>query len=156
MAASGGVRMGRNTEIQDTGVMDQRLNFVTLEVADLAVSRAFYLDGLGWSAALEAPDEVAMIQVGDKLVLSLWAEAQAVAEIGPVARGGTLPFTLAYNTASVDEVDQILATAERAGAQVSPTLKREWGGYSGYFADPDGFRWEVAYNPHPIGDLRQP
>ncbi|MGN6161458.1 MAG: VOC family protein, partial [Marmoricola sp.] len=62
--------------------MDQRLNFVTLVVSDLAASRRFYVDGLGWSTALEAPDEVAMIRVGEKLVLSLWSEEHAVAEIG--------------------------------------------------------------------------
>lgn len=136
--------------------MDQRLNFVTLVVSDLAASRRFYVDGLGWSPSLEAPDEVAMIQVGERLVLSLWAESHAVEEIGPVSRGGTMPFTLAYNTSSPEEVDQILAVASAAGASVKPAQSREWGGYSGYFIDPDGFHWEVAHNPHPIGDLRLP
>jgi catechol 2,3-dioxygenase-like lactoylglutathione lyase family enzyme len=136
--------------------MDQRLNFVTLVVSDLAASRRFYVDGLGWSPALEVPDEVAMIQVGDKLVLSLWAESHAVAEIGPVNRGGTMPFTLAYNTVSPAEVDEALAMAAAAGAAVRPAQKRDWGGYSGYFSDPDGVLWEVAHNPHPIGDLSLP
>jgi hypothetical protein len=136
--------------------MEQRLNFVTLVVSDLAASRRFYVDGLGWSTSLEAPDEVAMIRVGEKLVLSLWSERHAEREIGPVSRGGALPFTLAYNTASDTEVDEVLASAAAAGAVVSPALKRDWGGYSGYFADPDGFRWEVAHNPFPIGDLRLP
>ena len=136
--------------------MDQRLNFVTLVVSDLAASRRFYVDGLGWSPALEAPDEVAMIRVGEKLVLSLWAESYAVEEIGPVTRGGTLPFTLAYNTATPAEVDEVLTTAEAAGATVSAAQRRDWGGYSGYFTDVDGFHWEVAHNPHPIGDLTLP
>ena len=136
--------------------MEQRLNFVTLVVSDLAASRRFYLDGLGWAASLEASEEVAMIRVGDKLVLSLWAERRAVEEIGPVSRGGTLPFTLAYNTSSPAEVDEVLATARAAGAEVRAAQRRDWGGYSGYFTDPDGFRWEVAHNPHPIGDLRLP
>lgn len=138
------------------GGMEQRLNFVTLVVADLAASRRFYLDGLGWKPALEAPDEVAMVQVGDKLVLSLWAESHAVDEIGPVSRGGTLPFTLAYNTSSPAEVDDVLATAAAAGARVEAGRSRAWGGYSGYFTDPDGFRWEIAHNPHPIGELTLP
>lgn len=136
--------------------MDQRLNFVTLVVSDLAASRRFYVDGLGWSPSLEAPDEVTMIRVGDKVVLSLWAESHAVEEIGPVARGGTLPFTLAYNTSTAAEVDQVLSVAAAAGAAVRPAQRRDWGGYSGYFADPDGFSWEVAHNPHPIGDLTLP
>lgn len=136
--------------------MEQRLNFVTLVVADLAASRHFYLDGLGWSPALEASGEVAMIRVGEKLVLSLWSEDHAVQEIGPVSRGGTLPFTLAYNTSTPAEVDEVLATAGAAGAGVQAAEDRDWGGYSGYFIDPDGFRWEVAHNPHPIGDLTLP
>jgi catechol 2,3-dioxygenase-like lactoylglutathione lyase family enzyme len=136
--------------------MDQRLNFVTLVVSDLAASRRFYVDGLGWVPSLEAPDEVAMIQVGEKLVLSLWSESHAVQEVGPVSRGGTLPFTLAYNTASDAEVDEVLAVASAAGGSVKPAQRRDWGGYSGYFTDPDGFGWEVAYNPHPIGELRLP
>lgn len=136
--------------------MEQRLNFVTLVVADLAASRRFYVDGLGWSPSLEAPDEVAMIQVGEKLVLSLWAERHAVEEIGPVNRGGTLPFTLAYNTSGPAEVDEVLSVAAAAGATVRPAEYRDWGGYSGYFSDPDGFHWEVAHNPHPIGNLTLP
>lgn len=136
--------------------MEQRLNFVTLIVSDLAASRRFYVDGLGWSTSLEAPDEVAMIRVGDRLVLSLWAEDKAVGEIGEVQRSGTLPFTLAYNTASPEEVDEVLAIAKAAGAEVIEAVKREWGGYSGYFKDLDGFLWEVAHNPFPIGDLTLP
>lgn len=136
--------------------MEPRLNFVTLVVADLERARRFYLDGLGWPAALEAAGEVAMIQVGEKLVLSLWAEAAARAEIGDVTRGGTLPFTLAHNVASPSEVDAVLATARAAGATVHAAQRRDWGGYSGYFVDPDGFRWEVAFNPHPIGALKLP
>jgi len=136
--------------------MEPRLNFVTLVVADLDKARRFYLEGLGWTAALDVPGEVVMVHVGDKLVLSLWAESEARAEIGPVTRGGTPPFTLAHNVAAPAEVDEVLAAAREAGATVFPALKRDWGGYSGYFADPDGFRWEVAFNPHPIGGVMLP
>lgn len=136
--------------------MEPRLNFVTLIVADLERARRFYLGGLGWPAALEGGGEVVMIQVGDKLVLSLWAEAAAKAEIGEVTRGGTLPFTLAHNVATPAEVDAVLATAAACGATATPGVQREWGGYSGYFTDPDRFRWEVAFNPHPIGALQLP
>jgi catechol 2,3-dioxygenase-like lactoylglutathione lyase family enzyme len=136
--------------------MEPRLNFVTLVVADLDRARRFYLEGLGWPAALDVPGEVAMVHVGTKLVLSLWAESAARAEIGEVTRGGTLPFTLAHNVASVAEVDAVLETARAGGARVHAGQQRDWGGYSGYFVDPDGFRWEVAFNPHPIGDVRLP
>jgi catechol 2,3-dioxygenase-like lactoylglutathione lyase family enzyme len=133
--------------------MDQRVSFITLAVADLDATRAFYVDGLGWSAELDVPGEVLMIQVGDRLMLSLWAEAGFEAEVGPIRRGaGLAPVTLAHNVPTRDEVDAVLATARAAGA--APVLaaeEREWGGYTGYFADPDGFRWEIAWNPGPIG-----
>lgn len=137
-------------------VVEARLNFVTLVVADLDRARRFYLDGLGWTAALDVSGEVVMIHVGNKLVLSLWAESAARVEIGEVTRGGTLPFTLAHNVASSAEVDAVLETARAAGASVHDARRRDWGGYSGYFTDLDGFRWEVAFNPHPIGGVKLP
>jgi catechol 2,3-dioxygenase-like lactoylglutathione lyase family enzyme len=136
--------------------MEPRINFVTLVVADLERARRFYLHGLGWPAALEASGEVTMIHAGARLVLSLWAEQAARAEIGEVTRGGTLPFTLSHNVATPAEVDAALAAARAAGATVHAAQQRDWGGYSGYFVDPDGFRWEVAHNPHPIGDVTLP
>lgn len=136
--------------------MDPRLNFVTLVVADLDRARRFYLEGLGWAAALDVPNEVVMIHVGNKLVLPLWAESAARAEIGEVIRGGTLPFTLAHNVGSPAEVDAVLETARAASAAVHRAEQRDWGGCSGYFTDPDGFRWEVAHNPHPIGGVTLP
>jgi catechol 2,3-dioxygenase-like lactoylglutathione lyase family enzyme len=136
--------------------VEPRLNFVTLVVADLDRARRFYLNGLGWTAALDVGGEVVMVHVGEKLVLSLWAESAARAEIGEVVRAGSLPFTLAHNVAAPAEVDAVLETARAAGATVYDAQKRDWGGYSGYFADPDGFRWEVAFNPHPIGGVTLP
>jgi catechol 2,3-dioxygenase-like lactoylglutathione lyase family enzyme len=133
--------------------MDQRVSFITLAVADLERTRAFYLDGLGWHAELEVPGEVLMIRAGDKLVLSLWAEAGFEAEVGPIRRGaGIVPVTLAHNVATEAEVDAILELARAAGSpDVRAAQRRDWGGYTGYFADPDGFRWEIAVNPGPIG-----
>src|SRR5690606_35945029 len=128
---------------------------VTLVVADLDRARRFYVDGLGWTPAFTGGD-VFMIHVGEKLVLSLWSEEGAREEIGEVTRGGTLPFTLAHNVASPAEVDAVLATAGVAGAKVHAAEQRAWGGYSGYFIDPDGFHWEVAHNPYPIGDVTLP
>lgn len=129
---------------------------MTLVVSDLARARRFYIEGLGWPPAFEAGGEVVMIHVGEKLVLSLWAESAARSEIGEITRGGTLPFTLAHNVASPAEVDAVLETARAAGATVHAAQQRDWGGYSGYFTDPDGFCWEVAFNPHPIGGVTLP
>lgn len=133
--------------------MEPRVSFITLAVPDLAAVRTFYVDGLGWEPALEAPEEVLMIAVGERLVLSLWAEDGFEAEVGPVRRGpGLVPVTLAHNVAEPEQVDAVLDAARDAGSpEVGAGQWREWGGYSGYFADPAGFRWEVAYNPGPIG-----
>lgn len=135
--------------------MEPRIHFITLVVQDLPRSRAFYIDGLRWPVAFES-DEVVMIHVGPKLVLSLWSEEGARVEIGEVTRGGTLPFTLAHNVASPAAVDDVLRAARGAGATVQPAVARAWGGTSGYFTDPDGFRFEVAFNPHPIGGVTLP
>lgn len=98
-----------------------------------------------------------MFRVGEHVVLSLWDESHARAEIGPVTRGGTPPVTLAHNVGTRDEVDAVLDDARRAGAaDVSDAVERGWGGYSGYFADPDGFRWEVAWAPGQIGEVVMP
>ena len=133
--------------------MDQRISFVTLAVSDLEATRRFYLDGLGWEAAMDVPGEVLMIKVGEHVLLSLWAEAEFEAEVGPIVRGhGLAPCSLAHNVPTREEVDEVLETARRAGADpVSGGVEREWGGYTGYFGDPDGFRWEIAWNPGPIG-----
>jgi catechol 2,3-dioxygenase-like lactoylglutathione lyase family enzyme len=125
--------------------MDQRISLFTLAVQDLEASRRFYVEGLGWTPHLEVAGDVVMIQVGQRLLLSLWAASGFEAEVGPIRSGeGVVPVTIAHNVATDAEVDDVLATAERAGVRVWPAERREWGGYSGYFADPDGFRWEVA------------
>lgn len=138
--------------------MDQRISFVTLAVADLAATRRFYLDGLGWRADLDVPGEVLMIRVGERLVLSLWDEDEFEGEVGAIRGGpGIAPITLAHNVSTSGEVDAVLDLARRAGStDVSAGRARDWGGYTGYFADPDGFRWEIAHNPGPIGQVVLP
>jgi len=137
--------------------MDQRISFVTLAVADLDRTRAFYVDGLGWKPELFVPGEVLMIRAGDKLVLSLWSEQGFEAEVGPIRRGeGVVPLTLSHNVETEAEVDEVLALAGSIGAEVSGPQERDWGGYTGYFSDPDGFRWEIATNPGEIGRLVLP
>ena len=133
--------------------MEQRISFVTLAVADLDASRRFYVDGLGWRPELDVPGEVVMFDAGERLVLSLWALEAFEAEVGgPVRSGpGLVPVTLAHNVETPALVDEVLDLAGRAGADVVRATDRDWGGYTGYFADPDGLRWEVAWNPGPIG-----
>ena len=137
--------------------MEPRISFVTLSVRDLRTTRAFYVDGLGWTPELDVPGEVVMIRVGEHLILSLWDEAHFEAEVGSIGRGnGVPPFTLAHNVRTPDEVDAVLADARTARAEVAAATERDWGGYTGYFADPDGVRWEIAWNPAPIGQLVLP
>jgi predicted lactoylglutathione lyase len=138
--------------------MDQRISFLTLAVRDLDETRAFYLDGLGWTADLDVEGDVVMIRVGDKVLLSLWDREHFAAEVGEVMDGaGVPPLTIAHNVTTKEEVDAVLETARAAGADpVHPAEEREWGGYTGYFADPDGYRWEIAYNPGPIGQVVLP
>ena len=127
------------------------ISLITLGVADLGRARAFYA-ALGWEAA-EAPEGVVFIQLAGQ-VLALFGEADLAADMGrPGAPLGTGKATLARNFATEAEVDAAFALALEAGATA---LKRPekvfWGGYSGYFADPDGHVWELAMNPFwPLG-----
>jgi catechol 2,3-dioxygenase-like lactoylglutathione lyase family enzyme len=137
--------------------MDPRISFVTLAVRDLDASRAFYVGGLGWTPELDVAGEVVMIRVGPHLVLSLWDREHFEAEVGRIGRGdGVPPFTLAHNVATREAVDSVLAEAGAAGATVGEAGERDWGGYTGYFSDPDGVPWEIAWNPGPIGALVLP
>lgn len=130
--------------------MEQRLSFITLAVADLGRSRTFYVHGLGWKPIFDGAD-VIMLPVADRLVLSLWSAEDFVAEIGEAPTPGVAPLTLSHNVATPAEVDAVLAEAAALGAPVSAGRPRGWGGYSGYFSDPDGFRWEIAVNPGETG-----
>jgi len=127
--------------------MEQRLSLVTLGVADLERSRRFYEEGLGWRRANDHPD-VVFFQAGGA-VLALWSREALAADAGlPAAGRGFCGIALAYNTRSRAEVDRVMAEAEAAGATiVKPAKDAFWGGYTGYFADPDGHLWEVAWNP---------
>ncbi|RYP88925.1 glyoxalase [Nocardioides guangzhouensis] len=138
--------------------MDPRVSFITLAVADLDATRRFYVDGLGWQPEMDVPGEVLMIKVGDRLLLSLWVEPAFEGEIGPIRRGpGLAPISLAHNVATREEVDAVLEAARAAGAHpVREAEERDWGGYTGYFGDPDGYRWEIAWNPGPVGRLVLP
>lgn len=135
--------------------MEPRVSFITLAVNDLDSTRRFYVEGLGWPTELDVPGEVIMIKVGERLILSLWAASEFEKEVGSIRRGdGFVPITLAHNVGSAEEVDAVLEAARASGAHpVSAGEHRDWGGYTGYFGDPTGFRWEIAYNPGPIGEI---
>ena len=128
--------------------MEPRISLVTLGVADLERSIRFYRDGLGLPLR-PGPEGVAFFETrGTWLGLfprENLAEDAQVAAAGEGFRG----FSLAHNVRTREEVDAVLVAAERAGAKImKPAADTFWGGYSGYFADPDGFLWEVAWNPH--------
>jgi Predicted lactoylglutathione lyase len=131
--------------------MDQRVSLVTLGVSDVARARAFY-EALGWSG--ESPDgDVVFFQAGG-MVVALWGRNQLAADSAVEDRGGWGGISLAYNVASPEAVDAVLAEAEAAGATIGRGgASNFWGGYSGVFIDPDGHPWEVAHNPGwPLAD----
>lgn len=127
--------------------MEQRLSLVTLGVRDLAAMRAFY-KRLGWQESPPSNESVAFFQCGC-MILGLWSR-DALAEDAQVGAPGTgfANISLAQNVRSKADVDATLKEAEKAGGKIlKPASDVFWGGYSGYFADPEGFVWEVAWNP---------
>ena len=129
--------------------MKPRINLVTLGVSDLARSRRFY-ETLGFVASSASQESVAFFDANG-IVLGLFGH-DALAEDAHVEAGPLPAFrgvSLAWNTASEAETDAVMAQAEGVGASIiKPAQKVFWGGYSGYFSDPDGHLWEVAYNPY--------
>jgi uncharacterized protein len=140
--------------------MEQRVSIVTLGVANLQRSREFY-ERLGWRRSMAGTDGIVFFQAGC-LVLALFPREELAKDANIAADGAGFPgISLAYNTRTRSEVDSVLEHARAAGAKIlKPAQEAFWGGYSGYFCDPDGFLWEVAWNPHfPIaedGSIRIP
>ena len=127
--------------------MEQRLSLITLGVADLARARRFYEDGLGWTKG-NPEEEVCFYQLPG-IILALWTRADLAEDARVPDTGATFSgITIAFNTRTHDEVDEVLTQAAAAGGTIlKPSEEVFWGGYSGYFADPDGHAWEVAWNP---------
>jgi catechol 2,3-dioxygenase-like lactoylglutathione lyase family enzyme len=127
-------------------------------VGDLDRARGFYESGLGWERSTN--DEGIVFYQVNGSVVALFPRSALAADANLPEEGEGFPgFTLAYCARSRTEVDEVLALAEEAGARIlKPAADAFWGGYSGYFADPDGFAWEVAWNPAwtltPEGDVR--
>lgn len=125
----------------------QRVNVITLGVADLDRARGFY-EALGWSTGAQAGDDVVFFQAGD-MVLSLWDRARLAKDSCVEDSGGWGGATLALNLGSPAEVDAAIEQARAGGARIGrEPAETFWGGYSGVFVDPDGHPWEVAHNPH--------
>ncbi|HTU30715.1 MAG TPA: VOC family protein [Solirubrobacteraceae bacterium] len=126
--------------------MEQRISLVTLGVRDLARARAFY-EALGWRG--QEIEETVFFQAGGMAVV-LWSRAKLAADSGvadPVTDGFD-GIVLAQNLRSEREVDELIASAEAAGAEITrPAAPTFYGGYAAVFRDPDGHAWEVAYNP---------
>jgi len=128
--------------------MEPRISIITLGVADLERSIRFYRDGLG------LPMRAGSVGIAFFETKGIWLalyprEALAEDANQSPAGSGFNGFTLAHNLRSKEEVDALLAQAASAGAQiVKPAQDTDWGGYSGYFKDPDGFLWEIAWNPY--------
>jgi uncharacterized protein len=131
--------------------MDQQVSFITLGVRDLAAARRFYVDGLGWTPTLDVTDEVCFLQVALGVLVALWPAADLHADIGSGDAPGpasAAPVAFAHNVTSEAAVDAAIARVVAAGGTVrKPAQIAFFGGYHGYVADPDGFTWEIAYNP---------
>jgi hypothetical protein len=127
-------------------IMNPRINVITLGVKDFARSLAFYRDGLGWTAQVD--DDIAFFPLNG-IIFALYPRDKLAEDAMVPARETGFPgFTLAFLTRNEAEVDVTLEKAKGLGARIlKPAQKTFWGGYGGYFADPDGFLWEIAYNP---------
>lgn len=127
--------------------MESRVSLVTLGVSDLSRAIAFYQDGLGWPKSEVGGDEVAFFKTGG-VVIALFPRESLAADAGvDVEEGGFALVSLAHNVAEEKLVDSILAEAAKAGATIVKEAQEVFFGRHGYFADPDGFLWEVAWNP---------
>jgi predicted lactoylglutathione lyase len=127
--------------------MEQRVSIVTLGVADLKRSSEFY-ERLGWCRSMANAEGVVFFQAGG-MALALYPRHELAKDANVAPDGhGFSRISLAYNTRNRAEVDSVLKDAAAAGATIlKPAQEAFWGGYSGYFSDPDGFLWEVAWNP---------
>ena len=128
--------------------MEPRVSFITLGVANLERSVRFYEKIFNFPR-LPSDKSIAFFELG-RVWLALYPRESLAADVAqPPESSGFVGFTLAHNVHSIKEVDRITAELEAAGTTiVKRAVTASWGGYSGYFEDPDGFLWEIAYSPH--------
>ena len=126
-------------------IMESRLSMMSLGVEDLKISRQFYSEGLGFIERQQTNEFIVFYDL-DAMTLSLYPGENLAAEVEMLANGeGFRGFTLSHNVRTEEEVDELLSAAVFAGARlIKKPSRADWGGYSGYFSDPDGFLWEVA------------
>jgi hypothetical protein len=140
-----------NCDIEDHklgGFVEQRISLITLGVADLQRAEVFYEQVVGWKAESSPPGVVFFDLNG--VVFALWPHDELAKDMGITADRlpGYQGFALAHNVGSEAEVDAIFERLKKNGTTiVKHPQKAFWGGYSGYFSDPDGHTWEIAYNP---------
>jgi catechol 2,3-dioxygenase-like lactoylglutathione lyase family enzyme len=129
--------------------MKQKLNLITLGVENINRAVEFYEKGLGWKRSVASTDDMVVFSLGG-IALSLYPRAELADDIGISSNGsGFSGITLSHNVRSEEEADDVMDLVKRLGATIiKPAQKVFWGGYSGYFRDPDGHLFEVAYNPH--------
>lgn len=129
--------------------MRPNLSLVTLGVSDLARSVSFYSEGLGLRVANDWQAQGVAFLPCNGIVLALWPRGELAADAKVDEKGaGFRGIALAHNARDRAEVDAVMREAAAVGARIAkPAKETEWGGYSGYFADPDGHLWEVAHNP---------
>ena len=135
--------------------MEPRVSLITFGVSDLKKAVAFYRDGLGWAKSDIGGDEVAFLKTGG-VVIALFPRPSFAADAGidvdDVEHGGFSRISLAHNVAEEGQVDSVLKEAARAGATIVKKAQEIFFGRHGFFADPDGYLWEVAWNPSfPMG-----
>ena len=128
--------------------MNQHLHIITLGVREFERSQKFYAETLGWKPAGASNAGIAFFQAGG-VVLALYPRDKLAEDaLVPPEGSGFSGITLAYNAQSESEVDEIIRDMRSKGVNIiKEPQKVFWGGYSSYFADPDGYHWEVAYNP---------
>ena len=126
--------------------MNPHVSAITLGVRDVARAKQFYGEGLGWPIEQDYPQWVSFKMGEGSSVVNLYPREALAGDAGLPADGtGFCGVTLSYIVRSEDRVAEVLAEAERAGATiVKPAERSQWGGASGFFADPDGFLWKVA------------
>jgi catechol 2,3-dioxygenase-like lactoylglutathione lyase family enzyme len=132
--------------------MEQRIDIVTLGVWDIAQAKKFYVEGLGWDIALEVPGDIIFVQVNHGLLLAFYGAHDLEADVRPhdpaVPADSPAPMSLAQVVATEDDVIVVCERARAAGATVlKEPQQADFGGFHCYFADPSGFRWEIATNP---------
>ncbi|MFN8414590.1 MAG: VOC family protein [Anaerolineales bacterium] len=128
--------------------MKQHLHLITLGVRDFEKSKKFYTETLGWKPSSASQEDVAFFQAGGVVLAIYPREKLAEDAMTSPAGNGFSGITLAYNAKSESEVDEIIRDLKAKGVKiVKEPQKVFWGGYSSYFADPDEYHWELAYNP---------